>query len=319
MSKEMKAQRVVTTYEFPVKPEKQTLAQFIYHKESGKVLGRTSKNWGQLMLFYMIFYIVLAALFAICMQGLLATMNNHYPKWRLDESIIGTSPGMGYRPLPEDPDKSGTAIQYVAANKSSVASWVNLLNTFLEPYRDHTALPGGGKNQVICDFNNTASHGHVCAVDVKNLGPCSPEQGYSYNKSAPCIFLKINRIYGWLPEYYDDVSDLPEDMPTDLVDHIKSLPPKERQQIWVSCRGLQQPDAEAVGPIDFFPSRGFPSYYYPYTNLPGYLSPLVAVHFARPTVKQSINIECRTWAKNVNYRGGARDRQGSIHLVLQID
>lgn len=85
-----------------------------------------------------------------------------------------------------------------------------------------------------------------------------------------------------MPEFYDDVNDLPEDMPTDLSDHIKSLPVEARKQVWVSCNGLAPADVETIGPIEYFPNRGLPTFYYPYTNRPGYLSPLVAVHFARP-------------------------------------
>lgn len=310
--------RVVTTYEFPLKPEKQTLGQFFYDSKTGKLLGRTAKNWGQLCLFYTIFMSVLAALFAICMQVLFATLNHQYPKWQLDESLIGTNPGLGFRPMPATVQE-GAMIHYKAANKTAVNEWVSRINDFLEPYRDQTLLPGGGKNQVICDFTSPPSKGNVCAFDVSKLGPCNKEEGYSYNKSAPCIFIKLNRIYGWVPEVYDDVNDLPEGMPTDLVDHIKSLPETDRKQIWVSCNGMSPADVEALGPVEFLPQRGLPAYYYPYTNKPGYLSPLVAVQFARPTVKQNVNIECRVWAKNIIYRGGLRDRQGSVSFILLID
>lgn len=318
MSKnDKKMSRVMTTYEFPSKPVKKTFGQFIFDKETGYICGRTTKNWGQLILFYLAFYLVLAALFTICMQSLLATMNHQFPKWQLDASLIGTSPGVAYRPMHEDPDIAGAVVEYRAANKTDVKVWVNRLDDFLAPYRDHELLPGGGKNQVPCDIDTQLKPGQVCEVDVKQFSPCTSEQGYSYNKSAPCIFVKLNKIYGWLPEYYDDVDDLPEDMPTDLVDHIKSLKPKDRQQVWLSCKGLSESDD--VGPVEFSHNRGFASYYYPYTNQLGYLSPLVAVHFARPPVKTAINVECRAWAKNILYRGGHRDRRGSIHFVLLIE
>lgn len=310
--------RVVTTFEFPVKPEKQTLGQLIYNSKSGKILGRTSKNWGQLLLFYTIFFSILAAMFAICMQALLATLNHEFPKWQLEDSLIGTNPGLGYRPMPGS-FKEGAMIHYNAANKTQVKEWVDRLTDFLEPYRDHTQLPGGGKNQVICDFTNPPAKGNVCAVEVTKLGSCTSEAGYGYNKSAPCIFIKLNRIYGWIPQVYDDITDLPENMPTDLTDHIKSLPEQDRKQLWVSCNGISPADIESIGPMEYFPHRGLPAYFYPYTNQPGYLSPLVAVHFARPIVKQSVNIECRVWAKNIIYRGGLRDRQGSVSFVLLID
>lgn len=55
--------------------------------------------------------------------------------------------------------------------------------------------------------------------------------------------------------------------------------------IWVSCEGENPADLENVGPIKYYPRRGFPGFYYPYENSEGYLSPLVAVHFERPVRK----------------------------------
>lgn len=77
-------------------------------------------------------------------------------------------------------------------------------------------------------------------------------------------------------------------------------------------------DRELIGKITVSP-RGFPEYYYPYTNNDGYLSPLVAVHFESPRKGFVINIECIAWAQNILYHGGERDRQGSIHFELMID
>lgn len=43
----------------------------------------------QLIIFYTIFYTVLAALFTICLQGLFITLNDEHPKWQLEDSLIG--------------------------------------------------------------------------------------------------------------------------------------------------------------------------------------------------------------------------------------
>lgn len=126
----------------------------------------------------------------------------------------------------------------------------------------------------------------VCKLDVEQFGACSKSNQYGYNNSAPCIFLKLNRIYDWEPQYYNDTSDLPDDMPTDLVEHIKELPIKARNQVWVSCRGEDGSDKEILGDIEYYPTRGFPSYFYPYKNVKNYVSPLVAVKFKRPGGKK---------------------------------
>ena len=114
------------------------------------------------------------------------------------------------------------------------------------------------------------------------FGECSKENTFGYGNAAPCIFLKLNRIYGWVPDYFNDPAELPSDMPESLVSHIKSLNATERNQVWVSCQGEEGIDKELLGPSEYFPKQGFPSYFYPYTNKRGYISPLVAVKFTRP-------------------------------------
>lgn len=66
-------------------------------------------------------------------------------------------------------------------------------------------------------------------------------------------------------------------MPEDLVLHIKSLPPIERNQVWVSCKGHRAADEENVRDIKYESGRGFPGYYYPFKNIPGYLSPIIPI------------------------------------------
>lgn len=85
-------------------------------------------------------------------------------------------------------------------------------------------------------------------------------------------------------------------MPADLIAHIKTLKPIERKQIWISCQGEHPVDREILGPVSYI-KYGFPGYFYPYINTPGYLSPLVAVKFDRPksellphTLKKNSNL-----------------------------
>lgn len=94
----------------------------------------------------------------------------------------------------------------------------------ISDYLDSSKLPGGGKNQQVCNFDKPPAPGKVCEMNVKELKECSQIQGYSYNRSSPCVFIKLNRIYDWMPEFYNDPADLPKNMPEDLKEHIASLP-----------------------------------------------------------------------------------------------
>ncbi|KRT84435.1 hypothetical protein AMK59_2625, partial [Oryctes borbonicus] len=231
---------------------------------------------GKLLVFYTSFYAVLAALFAVCMHGLFATLDDRTPTWILDRSLIGTNPGMGFRPISNNTDE-GSLIWYNSKNATTIQKWVDLLNSFLAEY-----TVDNRRNRVICDFGKPPPDGKACEVDMDDFGDCSPTNGFGYNTSSPCVYLKLNRIYGWVPEYYNDTKTLPPEMPAELVKEIQSeydSNPERTNQIWISCTGEHPVDKEHIesSRFEYFPTRGFPGYFYPFTNVDGYLSPLVAV------------------------------------------
>lgn len=51
-----------------------------------------------------------------------------------------------------------------------------------------------GGNMINCDSSKLPGKGQVCIVDLDQFGPCGPENGYGYNTSQPCVFLKLNRV-----------------------------------------------------------------------------------------------------------------------------
>lgn len=62
-------------------------------------------------------------------------------------------------------------------------------------YTDRKLMVEQGRNQVICDFGKPPGDGQVCAVELeKSFGNCSQTNGFGYNDSAPCIYLKLNKV-----------------------------------------------------------------------------------------------------------------------------
>jgi len=50
---------------------------------------------------------------------------------------------------------------------------------------------------------------------------CITEEHYGYYHGKPCLLLKLNRIYGWRPQPYYNLTEVANtDMPQDLKDHI---------------------------------------------------------------------------------------------------
>lgn len=288
----------------------ESFSRFIHNPDTGQYLGRTPLSWVQILTFYVIFYIGLAALFGGCMWAFYTTIDLNVPKRQLSDSLIGESPGLSIRPLSSE-DLEGNFIYYNAKNESQINMWIKKLNDFMEPY----IVPVPGNNSIHCSFHRRPINNEICKVDLNLFEDCSPKDLYGYRTASPCIFLKLNKIYGWEPETHLLPSD---DMLPDMKRNIISLPELNRTQIWVSCQGLTPQDRDFVKEFKYYPS-GFPSYFFPYKNGDNYLSPLVAVKIVYPKANVIIGIECRAWAKNIRYRGGILERVGSIQFYFQRD
>ncbi|PNF41573.1 Sodium/potassium-transporting ATPase subunit beta-2 [Cryptotermes secundus] len=293
---------------------------FLYNSSTGEVFGRTGPSWAKIGLFYLIFFGVLASLFAVCLWVFFQTLDPRIPTCKLSGSLIGTSPGLGFRPSPPVENVESTLIWYKGTALKQYQHWTNSLEKFLEVYRKPGLTPGRGQNIYNCDYDRPPNENQVCDVDVKDWFPCTQENHFNYHKSAPCIFIKLNKIYDWRPEFYNDTNDLPHKMPRDLKEHIiaqKNINPQLLNTIWVSCEGESPADVENIGPIKYIPKRGFPGYFYPYKNSEGYLSPVMAIHFERPRTGILINIECKAWARNIIHN--RQERVGMVHFELMID
>lgn len=293
--------------------------KFLYNPETGAVFGRTGSSWSKIGLFYLVFYGMLGALVAICMWVFSQTLNPRIPKYQLDQSIIGTNPGLGFRPMPPNNTES-SLIWFQGSNETNYQPWVDNLLQFLDVYYFPSKIAKGSGQVKPCSHSEFPTGDEVCEVDVREWGQCNKDEFFDYHRSSPCIFLKLNRIYGWTPDYYIYDDELPAEMPKQLKDHIKSINSTiHRKNIWVSCEGETPADKEYIGQTTYYPKtfQGFPGYYFPYLNREGYLSPLVAVRFERPVPGIIINVECRAWAKNIEY--SRADKIGSVHFELLID
>ncbi|XP_048191321.1 sodium/potassium-transporting ATPase subunit beta-3-like, partial [Perognathus longimembris pacificus] len=165
----------------------------IYNSTTKEFLGRTAKNWGLLLLFYLIFYGFLTALFTLSMWAMLQTLNEDFPKYR--DQIV--SPGLMVFPKP------ATALDYTLSESDprSYEGYINDLKRFLKAYSLEEQ-----QNLTVCPdgilFEQEGPVYDACQFPVSLLEECSgvkdPDFGYSQGK--PCILVKMNRIIGLKPE-----------------------------------------------------------------------------------------------------------------------
>jgi sodium/potassium-transporting ATPase subunit beta len=79
----------------------------------------------------LIFYAALAAFFIIYFLIFQTTLIDGRPKYELKESIIGTNPGLGFRPMPPESNVDTTLVWYEKNNPKNSEYWVNEIEKFL--------------------------------------------------------------------------------------------------------------------------------------------------------------------------------------------
>lgn len=93
----------------------------------------------KILLFYVIFYAVLSGFFGAMLAVFYQTLDPNAPKWQLDNSLIGSNPGLGFRPMPPESNVESTLIWYKASDEGNYLHWTRELDKFLEGKGDPRA------------------------------------------------------------------------------------------------------------------------------------------------------------------------------------
>eukprot|EP00794_Sanderia_malayensis_P011269 gene11269-12449_t len=135
-------------------------ANFFYNKQTGEVMARSRSSWGKIGLFYLIYYGFLVAFFSVCLTVFLTTLN--------------------------EPGKGGPKTTQFLVGKSAPG--------FDSSKHGSVCVPGN-KPRASADEK-------PCAFNRTSLGPCSglgANGDYGVDDSSICAFVKINKVYGWVP------------------------------------------------------------------------------------------------------------------------
>jgi sodium/potassium-transporting ATPase subunit beta len=174
-----------------------------------------------------------------------------------------------------------------------------------------------------CKRGQQPEKGKFCPFNYKDLfqdrnDRCSSSNNYGYDLGTPCILVKLNRIYGWVPKPYTKEEAAKETkIPPKIKAAIEKASGPKDEGVYISCEGENPADKENIGELSYAPSQLIHKTYFPYTNQPGYLSPFVMVQFKQPARGVLINVECKAWASNIRHE--RQDREGSVHFELLID
>ncbi|KAK7484749.1 hypothetical protein BaRGS_00024034 [Batillaria attramentaria] len=283
---------------------------FIWNGEEKQFLGRGGRSWAQIGLFYLIYYACLAGFWIGLLSVFYKTLDVTNPKLTGDASLLKGNPGMGFQPMP---DVEYTLIRF-REDKATYKAHVDSIKKVLKPYIQAAA---NSTNADCSQPGYEPSDDEACAVSMAALlAGCNEDNdfGYALDPPRPCVLLRLNKIFDWMPQEYteDNIADAGVD--EELQQKILMDP----KLIYIQCTGENPADVDNIGTnITYYPAQGFPHYYYPFKNQKGYLSPLVFVQFnsVRPNV--AMMLECRALAPNINF--DRQDKEGGVHFELLVD
>lgn len=287
----------------------------LWNPDTGEVLTRTPLSWVKIIVFYIIYYSCLAAFWIACLQVFFLTIPEQEPRWLLSESIIGVNPGVGLRPKQTDKLIDSSIFIFDQSDVETAPT-----DDDGEGNRNADAVK---RMENFMAKNSNTTNLVTPVFDTATLESCA-ESPYGYmpvnGKVEPCLFLKLNKIYGWKP-YGVNLADLDSPTYADMTDELKT---KIREtegttgnatNVYMDCKGRYDADREALT-LTYFPeNQGLPMKYFPFAG-GNYQSPLVAVKISSTSIGQLLHIECRAWFHDVKHV--TKDKEGLIQFEVQI-
>ncbi|KAM8952877.1 protein ATP1B4 [Pelodytes ibericus] len=249
----------------------QEMKTFVWNPEKREFLGRNKRSWALILTFYLALYAFLTGMFALCIYGLLLTINPHVPTYR--DRVF--PPGVTIRP-----HISGFEFLFNDSLRSTWSSYTDNMNTFLQAYNDDTQIANNIEcvpGQYFIQAGEEKDEKKACQFRRSQLKNCSgiEDPTFGFSEGKPCILLKMNRILG-----YKAGSGVP---------------------IYVTCEVLRG-DQNDLGTVHFYPSNEFDLMYFPYYGKlahVNYTSPLIAMHFTEVKRNRDVTIECKLNGKHI--------------------
>lgn len=103
---------------------------FFWNPTTRKCMGRTRDSWLKIIAFYIALYAILAAVWSLFFYLFQQTISDRQPKWTLESSLIGTNPGLGFRPQNPPERIESALISFKEGEQGDYEHWVKDLDNF---------------------------------------------------------------------------------------------------------------------------------------------------------------------------------------------
>lgn len=173
---------------------------FLYNRESGQVMGRSGESWLKIGVFYLIFYGFLAAFFSAMLTVFLSTLND--PGIGADKGpkltqFLKNKPGLTF--------VAPGAIVWADYGADNTTHWnrsKDALESYTQDLQKNLLSKYSGKACEDGKGRIDANGGYIdCTFDAKkHLGVCGDNTtAVSKADNTVCIYVKINKVFKWIP------------------------------------------------------------------------------------------------------------------------
>lgn len=299
----------------------------LYNPKTGEILTRTPLSWLKIIAFYIVYYAFLTGFWIACLFIFFETLPypQFGPRWQQDYSLIGVNPGIGIRPRSADHRIDSHLILLREGD-------VNQDESGRHGEGDTNADYAVRLQEYMGMYDNSSMGANYRQFDKSLLDECA-EFPYGYVATegkpvAPCIFLKLNTIWGWKPSKTtcldpEGPKKVDKDCPKTLMDHLASDEAKQagEENVWLDCNGRYAADREAIadGGLTYYPpSRAIPIDSFPYKgkHWGSYHSHIVALKVQPRVPGQMVHIECRAYFKGAKHN--TKEKTGLVQFELMI-
>ncbi|KAH8326569.1 hypothetical protein KR067_010443, partial [Drosophila pandora] len=215
-----------------------------------KLFGRTAWAWFRIIGFYMVLYILITIIVIFWYTLFkLVILEKDRPHWLKD------APGLSVFPT----------------NESTVSYYKNLMSEIV-PLVDKI-------DDVLYRLKDNA---------IEYFSYCNDDEVWGFSVGRPCFFIKLNYVYGFTAHTYDSVSDLPNNAPAELEEHVQKFAGTNR--IWLTCKVTEGPAPK----IEYIPGP-----YYTISHTMTGTQRVVAVQLNDLVPNAEVFITCTAWARNL--------------------
>lgn len=303
------------------------VADFLYNKKDGTFCGRTCKSWALITIFYIIYYTCLLSFCFALYNVFLLTIDYEKPTYTAKDGIIGQ--GMAVVPSQHEDmvaisvleldgsfDAAATSKDDLKVKDKGNRGYVARIKAFLEPYE------AANPNATECtgDIPYVDKDKKFCKFDTSVLGDCATYP-YGYGGAAadlkPCVYIKLNRAFGLIPEPIKSADDFPATGDKVANDHIASQGFPEK--IFVHCQGEYPADREVLQEkMDVKPETYDISLkYFPLTSKYNKQNAMIALQFQNLPVNRLIHVICKAYYKGVVHSKKYRTGLTTFQLLVK--